>query len=157
MEDNLNQEIGVLARREAEARILKSFVEKLVERFDEKEIYDVLADTIRGEARALGQQMRNSTGEASLTSFAEQLEPWLRGGSLEIDELEKNETLWQFNVTRCRYAELYTSLGMQDLGAILSCNRDAELINGYAEKIVLERENTIMQGAKCCDFKFKKV
>jgi len=46
---------------------------------------------------------------------------------------------------------------MQDLGAVLSCNRDAELVKGFGENIVLERENTIMQGADCCNFKYKKV
>jgi len=157
MDDNLNQEIGIFARREVEARILKSFLENLTERFDEKEVYEVLDATIRKEARAVGKAMRETTGEETIESFANQWEPWFRGGALEIEELEKNETSWQFNVTRCKYAELYSSLGMQDLGAVLSCNRDAELVEGFGKNIVLERKNTIVQGASCCDFKYKKV
>lgn len=64
------------------------------------------------------------TSEETINSFSEQWEPWFRGGISEIDELEKNETSWQFNAIRCRCAELYASLDMQASEAILSCDLD---------------------------------
>jgi hypothetical protein len=70
--------------------------------------------------------------------------------------LEQSEETWRFNVVRCRYAEMYRDLGMADLGATLSCNRDAALIEGFSETIQFERSQTLMQGASCCDFSYRK-
>ena len=60
-----------------------------------------------------------------------------------------------FNVTRCRYAELYRALGIAHLGAKLSCNRDFALIEGFNPKASLERQQTIMAGASCCTFRYR--
>jgi L-2-amino-thiazoline-4-carboxylic acid hydrolase len=59
-------------------------------------------------------------------------------------------------VTRCRYAELYRSLGIEELGSILSCGRDASFIEGFNGEIALERKHTILQGFSACDFRFSK-
>ena len=51
-------------------------------------------------------------------------------------------------------AELYQSLGLKDLGATLSCNRDFTLIKGFNPRISLTRTRTIMEGAAFCDFRY---
>jgi len=60
-----------------------------------------------------------------------------------------------FNVTRCRYAEMYKELGVQEYGALLSCGRDAALIVGFNPKIKFTRTQTIMSGAPYCDFRYE--
>jgi len=152
--DTLNKQVGVLTRREIEARILKPFVTALSERFGEAEIKGVLAEVVKVAARESGAAMGARGGD--LTRFAEGWEPWFRGGALEIDELERTPDSWAFNVTRCRYAELYRSLGMADLGATLSCNRDAALIEGFDPEVKLERTQTLMEGASYCDFRYHR-
>ncbi len=163
--DTMNEQVGVLTRREIEARILKPFVAALGERFGDAEVQEVLAEVVRAAARESGSAMqtqsehdptgRNLT-ESDLTAFAEAWEPWFRGGALEIDELERTPDTWSFNVTRCRYAELYRSLGMTELGATLSCHRDAALIEGFDPEVTFERTQTLMEGADCCDFRYSK-
>ena len=59
-----------------------------------------------------------------------------------------------FNVTRCRYAEMYRELGMADLGGIFSCGRDGALSTGFNSRIKLARTQTIMEGASHCDFRY---
>ena len=49
---------------------------------------------------------------------------------------------------------MYRALGIPELGAVLSCNRDAALIEGFNPAIRLTRTQTIMQGAPCCDFRY---
>jgi hypothetical protein len=51
---------------------------------------------------------------------------------------------------------MYRSLGMAELGAVLSCNRDYSLVEGFNPEIQLERKQTIMQGASCCTFRYSK-
>jgi hypothetical protein len=49
---------------------------------------------------------------------------------------------------------MYASLGLQELGGLLSCNRDYALIEGFNPSIKLTRTQTIMEGAPHCDFRF---
>lgn len=154
--DTVNDEVGVLTRREIEARVLAPFYRAVAAQVGEARSRELLAEVIRAEARKAGEAMRERTGSSDLSAFAAQWEPWLRGGALELEVLEQTEDTWHFDVTRCRYAELYRELGLADLGALLSCNRDAALIEGYDEGVVLERRQTIMQGAPCCDFRYRR-
>ncbi len=163
--DTLNEQVGVLMRREIEARILKPFVAALGERFGRGDVQEVLAEVVKAAAResgaAMGTQADGDPSKRELTgrdllAFAEAWEPWFRGGALEIDELERTPDTWSFNVTRCHYAELYRSLGMAELGATLSCNRDAALIEGFGPEVKFERTQTLMEGANHCDFRYSK-
>jgi len=64
-----------------------------------------------------------------------------------MDVIEQTEKKFSFNVTRCRYAEMYKELGVQEYGALLSCGRDAALIAGFNPQIRFTRAQTIMTGA----------
>lgn len=154
--DRLNERIGVLARREVEARLLGPLVAALSARFGEEAAVEVVREVVTEMARASGAAMREGAGEDSLEAFAAGWEPWFRDGALEIDELERSPDAWSFNVTRCRYAELYRSLGMTALGETLSCCRDAALVKGFSGDIKLERTQTLMQGASHCDFRYRR-
>jgi len=70
--------------------------------------------------------------------------------------LERSDDVFDYNVTRCRYAELYQALGLAELGFVFSCNRDFALIEGFNGGIELTRTQTIMQGAPYCDFRYRK-
>ena len=74
-------------------------------------------------------------------------EPWVRDGALELDVLEQTDARYSFNVTRCRYTEVYKELGLEDLGFFLSCNRDATLIEGFSPDLELRRTQTAAQTA----------
>lgn len=152
--DTLGERVGVLTRREIEARILKPFVAALAGRFDRSEIEGILAEVVREAAREGGAAMRTQPGD--LKGFAAAWEPWFRGGALEINELERTPERWSFNVTRCRYAELYRSLELSELGATLSCNRDAALIEGFDPDVSFKRTQTLMAGAAYCDFRYRQ-
>lgn len=154
-DDTLN-EIGVLKRREIEARILGPFVDALSEEFDRERVLAILGETIINIARKQGAERAAAMGDDSLMAFSQSAGDWRKGNALEIEILEQNEDRYDFNVTRCRYAEMYRSLGLGELGAILSCNRDYSLIEGFNPEIHLERKQTIMQGAPCCTFRYAR-
>jgi predicted ArsR family transcriptional regulator len=154
--DTLNQEVGILVRREIEARILKPFFEAVAEEIGLARAEELLARVVKQAATEVGRAMRDQAGSDDIEAFAGQWEPWFRGGALEIEEHERNNERWRFNVTRCRYAELYQALGMAHLGQTLSCNRDAALIEGFSEEIELKRTQTIMEGASHCDFHYRR-
>jgi predicted ArsR family transcriptional regulator len=154
--DNLNAKIGVLTRREVEARILGPVIEALAQEFDRERVIEVLRETIVRIAREQGAQLAQSMGGTTLEDFADSLHYWTQDNALEIELLEKSPDRLDFNVTRCRYAELYRALGLADLGAVLSCNRDYALIEGFNGDVELSRTQTIMEGASHCNFRYRR-
>ncbi len=82
----------------------------------------------------------------------ESLKYWTQDDALKIDMPQQDTEHLVYHVTRCRYAEMYQALGVPELGAILSCNRDAALIEGFNPDAQLIRHHTLMEGAQYCDF-----
>lgn len=152
-EDELNA-IGVLTRREIEARIIGPLLENLGEEFGQEQVLEVVRKTIVQIARQQGEQLANSMGGCSLAHFAMSMQAWTKGNAIEMDVLEQTDEKFSYNVTRCRYAEMYRALGIPELGSLLSCNRDFALIEGFNPEVKLDRTQTIMEGAPYCDFRF---
>ncbi len=67
---------------------------------------------------------------------------------------EQTDTRYRYNVTRCKYAEMYRDMGLGEIGHLLSCQRDGTFCEGYDERISSKRTQTIMQGASHCDFDY---
>jgi hypothetical protein len=151
--DRLNA-VGVLTRREIEARILAPVIDALGQRFGRDEVVAIVRDVIAGIARAQGQAMANARGDGSLDGFAQTLGPWTKDDALRLRVIAQTPERFEFDVTRCRYAEMYRALGIPELGDVLSCQRDASLIAGFNPDVELTRTQTIMQGAPCCDFRY---
>ena len=105
--DTLNQRLGVLNRREAEARILQAFLQRLESEFDAGRVREILRETIIAIAHEQAPPWPTNRGDDGLPAFANTLPAWQRDGALEIEELERGEDAFHFNVTRCRYAEMY--------------------------------------------------
>ena len=153
--DTLN-DIGVLKRREIEARILMPVLEALGEEFGRDRVFEVARRVIVEVAQEQGRQLAERMGGNSLTHFAAALDDWKKGDAYRMDVLRQDEERFDFNVTRCRYAEMYRALGIPEVGALLSCNRDFALIEGFNRDVELERTQTIMGGATHCDFRFRR-
>jgi hypothetical protein len=149
-------EIGVLQRREIEARILAPVLDALGQAFGKDAVLEITRRAIADIARRQGRELAEQLGHNDLVAYSESLEPWTRNGALELRVLNQTQTRLDFDVTRCQYAELYHKLGLAELGSILSCNRDASFIEGFNAAIQLDRTQTIMQGASHCDFQFSK-
>jgi len=152
--DRLNA-VGVLTRREIEARILAPVIDALGQRFGRDEVVAIVRDVVAGIARDQGRTMAEARGDASLSSFAQTLGPWTKDDALRLTVIQDAPSQFDFDVTRCRYAEMYRALGIQELGEVLSCQRDAALIEGFNPDVTLTRTQTIMQGASSCDFRYR--
>jgi predicted ArsR family transcriptional regulator len=146
--------ISILERREIEARIVGPLIQTMCEELGRENALSLVRRVIQRLGAEAGAELANDLGEASLQAFAKGLERWRRNGALEIEVTEHTSDRYSFNVTRCRYAEMYQALGMRDLGGVLSCQRDHALIDGFNPNIKLTRTQTIMEGKSFCDFRF---
>lgn len=147
--------LTLLQRREIEARIVGPLVRGFIDAMGRDAALVVVRRVIAGLAREGGADLAARLGDASLATFALVLELWREGGALELDVLEQTDERLSFNVTRCRYAEMYRALGLEELGGSLSCCRDFALVEGFNAEIELERTQTLMEGASHCDFRFR--
>jgi hypothetical protein len=147
--------LSLLEQREIEARIVGPLIAAVRAELGTEKTLALVRRVIADLARQSGAELAQRLGEASLPAFASCLDRWSEAGALEIDVLEQSADRLSFNVTRCRYAEMYRALGLGDLGSSLSCQRDFSLIEGFNPAIALSRTQTIMEGASHCDFRFR--
>ena len=148
-------DLPLIVRREIEARILAPFVEALGQRFGREAVVEVLRETIARIAREQGGQAAVACGGNDLAALKKLTDKWRQGEALELAVLERDPTRYEFNVTRCRFAEMYARLGIPELGAVLSCNRDFHASEGFNPHLQLTRTQTIMDGAEHCDFRYR--
>ena len=147
--------VGILLRREIEARLAGPLIQAFGEELGQAKTIGILETTIRDLARTAGRDLAARFGGNGLSEFERSLELWTRDDALAIDILERSPERFHFNVTRCRYAEMYRALNMPALGGVLSCARDFALIEGFNPGIRLTRSQTIMAGASYCDFRYQ--
>ena len=151
----IEERLGVLERRRIEAMVLGPLIRAYQDEIGLERATQVARRVITDIAREQGAAMARKIGANGLRDFADNKEPWTRNGALEIDVIEKSESKYSFNVTRCRYAEMYRELGFADLGDVFSCTRDFEFSRGFNPDIQLTRTQTIMKGASHCNFRYK--
>ena len=151
--DTLN-DVGVLTRREIEARIVAPLIDRLGEEFGRERVVELARAVVVDVARSQGAAMAAALDGNDLDVLAASMDNWTKGDALEIDVVEQADGVFAFNVTRCRYAEMYKALGIPELGALFSCDRDGTMIEGFNPDINFERTQTIMGGASHCDFRY---
>ncbi|MFN0044428.1 MAG: L-2-amino-thiazoline-4-carboxylic acid hydrolase [Alphaproteobacteria bacterium] len=150
-------EIPVLVKRRLQAQVIKPIYEELVRRLGEAQANDILDKAIRQAAIAEGELLAEASpgGDTSMPAFVRLYENWKTGGALETTTLRADKDNFDFDVTRCRYAEMYREMGLGKIGHLLSCNRDGTFVEGYNPNIEMTRDQTIMGGHARCTFRYR--
>ena len=150
-------QIPVLEKRRLQAQVIKPIWEELVARLGAEQARDILDQAIRKAAIEEGRALAaaSADGDTSMPAFIRLYDNWKTGGALETTTLQATEERFDFDVTRCRYAEMYREMGLEAIGDLLSCNRDGTFVQGYNPDITMEREHTIMQGHGRCTFRYR--
>ncbi len=61
----------------------------------------------------------------------------------------------EFDITQCRFAAFFRALGEPELGALLICATDFDIVAASGGEVSLTREQTLMQGAPSCTFRYQ--
>jgi len=107
-----------------------------------KQLFAAVGDSVDGSPRRKWAAMH--------TALAEVTE---REVTVEMRRQDK-EAL-EFDVTHCRFAEFFRALGEPELGALLICETDFDIAAAGSSEVSLTRDQTIMQGASSCTFRYK--
>jgi hypothetical protein len=147
--------LPLLQQREIEAAIVAPLFRAFAAEVGEARAREILAGVIRDLARRAGCAAAGAVGGNDLPHLRQAIERWRAGGALELTVLRDDADALEFDVTRCRYAEMYRRLGLEDLGPILSCGRDGAMIEGFNPAVAFCRTQTLMEGATHCDFRYR--
>ena len=147
--------ITLLERRRIEAQIVGPIYRAYAAELGETKAREILAGVINGLARESGCLAAEAVGGSSLAHLGSVVEKWNAGGALELTVIRRDDEAFDFDVTRCRFAEMYRELGLEDIGDILSCNRDGAMIEGFNPDIGFSRTQTLMGGASHCNFRYR--
>ncbi len=150
-------QMTILTQRRIEAAFAKGVYDEMKAELGEEAAKRILSNAViklaKDTAAAMAQEAPD--GKASLDSFRAIQPRWTAEDALRIDVVKSTDSEFDFNVTRCRYAEMYRAMGLAELGAVLSCNRDGAFCEGYDPRLKLQRTQTLMGGATHCDFRYK--
>jgi hypothetical protein len=149
-------ELGILARRRIEAEIIKPIYEILVRDYGKDKAQAVIGEAVAGAAVKAGEYFaaREPNGP-DLAGFVALQELWEKDDALKVDVIASDATHFDYDVHRCRYAEMYREMGLGEIGHLLSCNRDELFIVGYDPRVQLTRTQTLMEGASHCNFRYQ--
>jgi hypothetical protein len=148
--------LSLLRQREIEAGVIAPLIRAFAAEVGEARAHEILAGVIRELARQAGCAAAAAARGNDLAHLKQAVEAWKADGALELTVLRDDAGVLEFDVTRCKYAEMYHRLGLADLGPVLSCQRDGAMIEGFNPAIAFTRTQTIMQGATHCDFRYRK-
>ena len=150
------QELGILARRKIEAEIIKPIYDILVRDLGKARAQEMIGEAIEQAAVRAGQELAaKEPQKANLRSFVELQYLWEKDNALDVRVIDSDDQQYNYDVTRCRYAEMYHEMGLGEIGHLLSCARDDKFIVGYAPDVELTRTTTIMSGERRCDFRYR--
>ena len=107
-----------------------------------KQLFTTIADGIEGSPRHKWAAIQKVFGEVS-------------SREVEFEIRRHDEEALDIDVTRCRFAEFFRALGEPELGALLICAADFDIVAVGAGAVRLDRVQTIMQGAPSCTFRYR--
>ena len=146
--------LPLIEQREIEAGVIAPLFRAFAAAVGDARAREIVGGVVRELAEQAGCAAAASGND--LAHLKRVIEKWTEGGALELTVLRDDGGAFEFDVTQCRFAEMYARLGLADLGGLLSCNRDAAMIGGFNPDIALTRTQTIMEGAPHCDFRYKR-
>lgn len=151
-----DDQLPILQRRRIEANIIAPIYQAMVAELGKERAQEIIKSAITTDARAAGERFAAAEPNgANLKTFIGIQELWRSGDALITETVTDTDNKFEFNVTRCAYAEMYNEMGLAELGPLLSCVRDFEFIAGYDPSIAYSRTQTLMEGAPYCDFHYE--
>ncbi len=98
-------------------------------------------------------QRAKSQAPGTMDKMIQELSVFSEGENvLEMEPKAATDEVFEFDVNRCSYKNMMEELGALDLGSLLICSLDYTI--AAANGVQLDRSETIMTGAKRCDFRF---
>jgi predicted ArsR family transcriptional regulator len=107
-----------------------------------KQLFAAVGDGVDGSPRRKWAAMHTAMGE-------------MTEKDVSVDLLRKDKEALEFDITSCAFAAFFRALGEPELGALLVCATDFDIVAAGGSEVSLNRDQTLMQGAPSCTFRYR--
>ena len=106
-----------------------------------KQLFAAVGESVDGSPRRKWAAM-----QTALTEITER--------EVTFEMIRQDKDALEFDVTDCRFAKFFRALGEPELGALLVCATDFDIVAAGSSDVGLTRDQTLMQGAPSCTFRY---
>jgi len=106
-----------------------------------KALFAAVGNSVDGSPRR-----KWATMQTALTELTER--------EVTVETHRHDKEALEFDVTHCRFAEFFRALGEPELGALLVCATDFDVVAAGGGDVSLRRDQTLMQGGPSCTFRY---
>ena len=107
-----------------------------------KQLFAAVGESVEGNKRRKWAAM-----QAALTEITER--------EVTFEMIRQDKEALEFDVTDCRFAKFFRALDEPELGALLVCATDFDIVAASGGEVGLTRDQTLMQGAPSCTFRYR--
>lgn len=157
MEIDINPNISFLDEYKFQAEVLIPVLQALRAELGEERANHLVTGALRKWSRErwhrLGERFPGSPKEKWDAIYA-----WggpRIGNDADFEWIRNDTEAMECDITGCRYADFFRQLGESELGYVLCCEDDFHITEVGSPEAELTRTQTIMQGAACCDFRWR--
>ncbi len=126
--------ISAIEEAKIQARVLVPLIKTLQAELGEERANALVRSALADVYRRLGEKWWRAKGvrEFGGLSIASAFVEFAAGDALDYRVREQSrDDGFEFDVTRCRYAEFYNALGAPELGFLLVCSADFPMAEGF--------------------------
>ena len=107
-----------------------------------KQLFAAVGESVEGSPRRKWAAMQTALAE-------------ITEREVTVEMIRHDKEALEFDVTHCRFAEFFRALGEPELGALLVCATDFDIVAAGGSEVGLTRDQTLMQGAPSCTFRYR--
>jgi hypothetical protein len=153
----VDPKLSLLDKTRIQAQVLVPVLQALRSELGKAKADAIVKRTLRGWSQQLFAAVGNGVDggprrkwAAMHTAMAEITE-----GDVTVEMLRHDKEALEFDITHCRFAEFFRALGEPELRALLICETDFDIAAAGSDEVTFTRDQTIMQGAPSCTFRYK--
>ena len=148
-------DIPLIKQVKIQAQVLLPLVKTLQAELGEERANAIVRKALGDLYRKYGEKWWRAQGAQDLgKKMASAFDMFAAGDALKYEVVKQAPDAFEVNVTECRYARFYKEIGAPELGFLLTCSADLLMTEGFGADVQLTRTQTIMQGARHCDFRY---
>ncbi|HEY1987951.1 MAG TPA: L-2-amino-thiazoline-4-carboxylic acid hydrolase [Acidimicrobiales bacterium] len=146
-------DLPLIDRLKIAAELVVPIVKQMEEELGPQQAQAILRRGVSKQFRAMArdavESAQGSGGQALIS-----LNSGVRQGVDIVTDVRPTPEGFDMDVTACVYARFFQELGEPELGFLLVCSADFDMVEEMND-VELDRSQTIMQGADHCDFQYR--
>jgi hypothetical protein len=153
----IDPSLSLLDKTRIQAQVLVPVLRALRAELGKERADAIVKDALRDWSKALfaavGESVEGSPRrkwaamQTALTEITER--------EVTFEMIRQDKDALEFDVTDCRFAKFFRALGEPELGALLVCATDFDIVAAGGSEVGLTRDQTLMQGAPSCTFRYR--